>query len=54
MKAVLFDLDETLLDKNLSLRRFCRWQASKQLGLDRVDDYVTKPFFSIDDPWKFD
>ena len=47
MKAVLFDLDETLLDRNLSLRHFCRWQATEQLGLNRVDDYVSR-FIALD------
>lgn len=47
MKAVLFDLDETLLDRNLSLRRFCRWQATERLGIDRVDDYVSR-FIALD------
>jgi len=47
IKAVLFDLDETLLDRNLALRRFCRWQAAEQLGLDRVDDYVSR-FMGLD------
>lgn len=34
MQAVLFDLDETILDRSGSLRDFVQWQASEQLGLD--------------------
>lgn len=34
MEVVIFDLDETLLDRTESLTRFCRWQAEHQCGLD--------------------
>lgn len=34
MKAALFDLDETLLDRSGSLKDFVHWQASEQLGLN--------------------
>lgn len=37
MKAALFDLDGTLLDRSGSLSDFVHWQASKQLGLDTND-----------------
>lgn len=34
IKAVLFDLDETLLDRTNSLIKFVTWQANAQLKLD--------------------
>lgn len=33
-KAILFDLDQTLLDRHSSLIRFCQWQAEVQLGFN--------------------
>lgn len=34
MRAALFDLDETILDRSRSLRDFVHWQACEQLGLN--------------------
>lgn len=37
MDAVIFDLDETLLDRTASLKDFCHWQATTQLR-DEIED----------------
>jgi putative hydrolase of the HAD superfamily len=47
MKAVLFDLDETLLDRTRSLIRFCEWQATDRLKLKDVEGYVAR-FLELD------
>lgn len=47
MKAVLFDLDETLLDRTSSLIRFCKWQGSDRLKLEDVEKYVAR-FMELD------
>ncbi len=49
MKAVLFDLDETLLDRSASMLKFLRWQAHEQLGSGLVDkeQYITR-FIQLD------
>lgn len=47
MKAVLFDLDETLLDRSGSLLRFCHWQATELLGIEDVNRFV-KRFVELD------
>ena len=49
MKAVAFDLDETLLDRTGSLKEFCRWQATVLLGMgpDESETYVAR-FLELD------
>ena len=49
MKAALFDLDETLLDRSGSLKDFVHWQATGQLGLDATDVVrFTDRFIALD------
>jgi putative hydrolase of the HAD superfamily len=49
MKAVLFDLDGTLLDRNASLIEFVRWQAQGMLKTEilNVEQFV-KRFIELD------
>src|SRR5690606_10089599 len=47
MNAVLFDLDETLLDRTSSLIRFCEWQATDRLSLRNVKEYIER-FLGLD------
>lgn len=47
MKAILFDLDETLLDRSGSLTRFCYWQATSVLEIDDADRFVRR-FIELD------
>ena len=49
MEVVIFDLDETLLDRAESLKRFCKWQAQFQCRLDKshIDHYVSR-FIELD------
>lgn len=56
MKAVLFDLDGTLLDRKASLIDFVRWQAEGMLKSELIDvDSFVQRFLKLDDSgmvWK--
>lgn len=47
MKAILFDLDETILDRSASLREFCRWQAQESLDITDVKGFIAR-FIELD------
>lgn len=53
MKAVLFDLDETLLDRSASLERFITWQSRAIFASSgsQSDDFYTR-FVELDDSGK--
>ena len=50
MRAVVFDLDQTLLDRTASLLEFLRWQAAGMLGseLEDPDAFISR-FVELDD-----
>ena len=49
MKSVLFDLDETLLDRSASLRSFAFWQASGMLRREVIDpEHFCSRFIDLD------
>lgn len=49
MEAVLFDLDETILDRSTSLRDFVNWQVHGMLQSDVIDkDLFTTRFIELD------
>lgn len=49
MKAVLFDLDETLLDRSQSLKRFASWQAQGMLRSSISDEIAfSERFIELD------
>ncbi len=49
MRAALFDLDETLLDRSGSLRDFATWQATKMLRASVSDtDFFVERFIALD------
>lgn len=53
IKAVLFDLDETLLDRTNSLIKFVTWQASQQLNLDlQTASHFVQRFLVLDNHGK--
>lgn len=47
MKSILFDLDNTLLDRASSLIGFCHWQATSSLGIDNSEKFVGR-FVELD------
>lgn len=50
MKAVLFDLDETVLDRRGSLMDFARWQARGMLKSESIDERAfIQRFVELDD-----
>lgn len=50
MEAVIFDLDQTLLDRDRSLRNFIRWQCQGMLGpyIDHHEAAFTSRFLELD------
>ena len=49
MKAVLFDLDETILDRSESLKNFASWQARGMLRSEvRDENLFTERFIELD------
>ena len=49
MKSVLFDLDETLLDRSASLRAFALWQSRGMLRREIADpNYFCQRFIELD------
>jgi putative hydrolase of the HAD superfamily len=50
IKAVLFDLDETILDRSRSLELFLTWEASEYLNLSYADcERYIERFIELDD-----
>lgn len=48
VKAVLFDLDGTLLDRAASLREFAGWQSRELFGADYPHDKFVTRFIELD------
>ncbi|AOA59494.1 HAD family hydrolase [Acinetobacter larvae] len=49
LQAVIFDLDQTLLNRQQTLRDFCTWQAISQLQLPTdIAQYYIKKFIELD------
>lgn len=50
IRAVIFDLDQTLLDRKASLAAFLKWQAEDMLELDlgNASDFISR-FMELDD-----
>ncbi|MDR2062288.1 MAG: haloacid dehalogenase, partial [Acinetobacter sp.] len=52
-KAVIFDLDQTLLDRTTSLKRFLRWQINFfQLVATKDRESFIQHFLELDDNGK--
>lgn len=52
-KSVLFDLDNSLLDRVNSLAGFCHWQTKSSLGINNTEKFVERfgePVQSPDSP----